>query len=287
MRTALALALALIGCAVPYGAREPAQACREEGALPKEWLEPGSFVVFGEIHGSRELPAIFAEAVCAAASAGRAVEVGLEQPRGSQARIDTFLASPGATADVAKLLDAPFWLRDYQDGRSSQAQVELLERLRGLRASGLPIHVFPFDIDPGADATEREKAMAESLAAQARAHPQALTMVLVGEVHAWTTAGAPWDPDFVPMGLYLERAGIRVRSLGRATPAGTAWICTGGAATDCGPRQTGATLSLPSGRAAGIERLPERSTRGYDGLYGTPSLTASPPAVIPRKPQPA
>ena len=274
------------GCAGAHSGPEPATAfetpapaCTEFAAIPKELREPGSLLLFGEIHGTQELPSFFGEAVCTAATSGLPVEVGLELPETEQARFDSFLASPGGSSDVEALIAAPFWSRDFQDGRSSQAMVALLERLRRLRAPGLPIHVFPFDIDPGEDAADRDGKMASNLAAHARAHSEALTMVLVGEVHAWKTKGSPWDPGFLPMGWHLTEARLHVRSLGRSTPAGLAWVCSGGLPSDCGPGETRATQALPSGRTAGIELLPQPSPRGYDGLYGTPSLTTSPPAL--------
>lgn len=282
---ALALTVVFQGCASMHSGPQPATArkthlavCAAAPALPKEPLEPGSVLLFGEIHGVQELPSVFGEAVCSTAASGLAVEVGLEVPKAEQAKVDFFLASSGGPSDVETLLATPFWSREFQDGRSSQARVALLERFRQLRASGIPIHVFLFDINTDQDAAQREKTMSENIAAHVQAHPQALTMVLVGEVHAWKTQGSPWDPNFLPMGWHLEQAGLHVRSLGRSTPAGRAWICSGVSPGDCGSRETKATAVLPSGRTAGIELLPQPSTRGYDGLYGTPTLTPSPPA---------
>jgi hypothetical protein len=284
---ALALTAALCGCAghsgrpMPETAPRPvAAACSESIAVPRDLLEPGGIVLFGEIHGAQELPAIFGEAVCGTAASGLPVDVGFEMPRDEQASVDAFLASPGAPSDVEALLATPFWSSEYQDGRRSQARVALLDRLRRLRASGLPVSAFLFDIADGEDASERDKKMADSIAAHLRAHPEAVTMALVGEVHAWKTQGAPWDPKFLPMGWYLADAGLRVRSLGRATPAGTVWVCTGGSPGDCGSITTKATGALPSGGTSGIELLPVPSRRGYDGMVATPTLTASPPAKV-------
>jgi hypothetical protein len=241
-------------------------------------LAPASVLLFGEIHGVKELPTFFGEAVCSTAGTQLPVEVGLEIPKAEQARIDSFLASAGAPSDVETLIAGEFWTRDAQDGRSSQAMVTLLERIRQLRAQGLPIQVFLFDLDPSQAAAERDKLMAENLSSHARAHPKALTMALTGEVHAWKTKGAPWNPEFLPMGWYLENGGVQVHSLGRATPAGTAWTCVGASPSDCGPKETKANLELPEGLLTGIALLPQPSKRGYDGIYVTSSLTASPPA---------
>jgi hypothetical protein len=281
----LAVAMLLQGCATarsgleptPAG-RTPTAACAAGTAVPEKLLEPGSLLLFGEIHGVQELPSFFGEAVCSTADARLPMEVGLEVPKTEQASIDTFLASPGAPSDVETLIATAFWSRDAQDGRSSQAMVALLERIRQLRAQGLPIDVFLFDLDGSQAAAERDKVMAENLSSHVRAHPKALTMALTGEVHAWKTKGSPWDPDFLPMGWYLASGGLDVHSLGRSTPAGTAWNCVGPSPGDCRIGETKATAALPSGQTAGIELLPQPSKRGYDGLYGTSSLTASPPA---------
>ena len=278
-RLAAALAiLALVGCA---GARSPAnrRVTCDQKTVPAELLEPGGVLVFGEIHGSQELPAFFGEAVCAAAAHGCPIEVGLEQPSAGQADVDAFLASEGGAAALAPVLAAPHWHREYQDGRSSRAQIDLLERLRGLRAQGLPLNVFLFDPWPEDTKSPRDEEMARRIAARARARPRAITLILVGEVHAWTAIGGPFDPAFRPMGWFLGQDGLRVRSLGRATPAGTVWVCTGGNVSDCGTRTVGPYDRLPSGRSAGIELLPAPTERGYVGFYATPTLTASPPAI--------
>ena len=256
----------------------PTAACAVGAAVPEKLLQPASILLFGEIHGSKELPSFFGEAVCSTADARVPVEVGLEIPKPEQATVETFLASTGAASDVAALISTSFWSREFQDGRSSQATVDLLERLRQLRAQGLPIHVFLFDLDESSPGSERDKLMAENISSHARAHPEALTMALTGEVHAWKTKGAPWNPDFLPMGWHLVNGGAQVHSLGRATPAGTAWNCVGSSASNCGSHETKAIAVLPDDQAAGIELLPEPSKRGYDGMYVTLSLTTSPPA---------
>lgn len=56
-------------------------------------------VVLGEMHGTNEMPALFADAVCLTAQA-RSVVVALEQPSVDQAAVDAFLASDGG--DEAK-----------------------------------------------------------------------------------------------------------------------------------------------------------------------------------------
>jgi hypothetical protein len=260
------------------------EACASEAALPKPWVAPGSIVLFGEIHGAKEPPFFFGEAVCSAAQWGVPVAVGLEIPVSEQAGIDTYLSSSGRPSDVELLLKGSFWTRKDQDGRSSQARVDLLERIRRLRAAGLPIRVFLFDINEGENLADRDKSMALNISSQVRSHASELTLVLVGEVHAWKTKGTPWNEDFLTMGWHLADAGLRVYSLGRSTPDGAAWICSKAMGEDsamsCGPQATHAFQPSSSGRTSGIELLPAPSARGNDGLYVLPTLTESPPAVV-------
>jgi hypothetical protein len=250
-------------------------ACAASVPLPEVLLEPGGVVLFGEVHGARELPAAFGDAVCSVAATGTPVEVGLEIPRPDQATLEAFLASPGSPSDIAALIATPFWTASSQDGRPSEARVVLLDRLRRMRAAGLPVSVFLFDIGPGEDVKSRDRLMADGIAARARINPQALTMVLVGEMHAWTTKGA-----FQPMGWYLASSGLTLHSLGRATPSGAAWVCLGPEPSDCGARDYKPGMTLPSGRADGVEMLPAPTPHGNDGLFGVASLTPSQPAVI-------
>lgn len=156
--------------------------------------------------------------------------------------------------------------------------VGLLDRLRLLRAEGQPVQVFSFDVDHAGSSIEREVGMTETLAAHARQHPEALTMVLVGELHASKAQGNPWDHEYLPMAKRLVDEGVSVWSLGRATPAGTVWSCTGPTPGDCKEGTVRAHGSLPSGQAKGIELYGEGVTGGFDGLYATTTLTASPPA---------
>ena len=52
-------------------------------------------IVVGELHGTNETPAAFADLTCLAASAGRRVVVALEHPTTDQPQIDKFIASDG------------------------------------------------------------------------------------------------------------------------------------------------------------------------------------------------
>ncbi len=250
-------------------------ACAAHAALPAGIVSPGGILLFGEVHGVKEFPAFFGEAVCDVAASGAAVTAALELPGSEQAAVDAFLGSRGDEAAIRALTASPFWTREYQDGRSSEAVAALLVRLRELRASGLRVGVFLFDVeDPGPD---RDARMAERLSGMLRSHPDAALMVLTGNLHARTAPGAPWDPQWRPTGWFLRQAGARVVSLDCRGPRGTAWICPSVSARECGAREVGASWGDWSG--SGVKMLASPSSEGFAGLYFTASVTASAPAV--------
>ena len=90
------------------------------------------FVILGEMHGSNELPAVFADAVCLTAR-DRPVVVALEQTSADQPAIDAFMASDGGAEARRTFLGAQMWNAPMKDGRSSEAYFRLFETLRQMR----------------------------------------------------------------------------------------------------------------------------------------------------------
>lgn len=130
MRTATASIAVLVAAGCLAWAKGPA--ARSAATCPAidgldVLLQPGTTLVFGEIHGTQEIPRFVGDVACRAGPQAL-VTVGLEVRRDEQRRIDAFLASQGAPADTQGLLAGPFWRRTDQDGRSSQAMLELFER---------------------------------------------------------------------------------------------------------------------------------------------------------------
>lgn len=283
MRTNAALIVAaglLLACAGERAsadaARTTAAACAPAVSLPNQMMVSGTVVLFGEVHGIAEVPALFAEAVCQVAARGLPVAVGLELPTGEAHGIGRYLASAGSPEDRAALLGSSFWKREYQDGRSSEAMASMLDRLRVLRAAGRRIDVFTFDAE--GPSLGRDQRMAEEIAARVRRDPTAVVYALTGNLHARTIVGTPWNPQFRPMGWFLRQAGVTVVALNRAGPAGPAWGCTGQAPTDCGVDALRASIPAVPAGAPLIGLAPDTLPDGYDGWFLTRTTTASPPA---------
>jgi hypothetical protein len=129
------------GAEPPAGASNDDAACAEGQAVSFEDLA-GTYkaILFGEYHGTRQMPAVFGEAVTHAAAGGRRVLVALEYPPEWQTDLDAVMAAP----DELAALDA-FAMHHTQDGRTSDAMRNMLLQLRALKLAGADIHVVAAD----------------------------------------------------------------------------------------------------------------------------------------------
>jgi hypothetical protein len=249
--------------AVPSGS-EPFS-CDWKAEVPGA-IDSARLVVFGELHGTVESPAMVGEYVCHLSRSAPSVYLALEIPSAEQAAIDRYLSSGGAADDRARLLVGPFW-RGVADGRNSSAMAALIERVRQVRNAGKDAGIVAIDIN-GRDATTRDAAMAENLQAAMRKHPDARFVALVGSAHASRgNASAPRPP----MAHYFPAEGvvtIAVESL-----PGRAWVCGN---KGCGLEKVGGWRKpgSPEGFRMGMAAMP-----GFDGSFGLGAVTASMPSM--------
>lgn len=144
------------------------------------------FIVMGEIHGTEQTPALFGNLVCSIAKSGP-VTVILEFPVSQSDAINRFTSSQGSVADRETLLSSWIWDTSFADGRSSFAMLNLLDRLRLLRASGLPIEVYAGQPDIATLSESQhyyELAMADRWAQIAAIRPKSRVLILTGRSHA-------------------------------------------------------------------------------------------------------
>ena len=286
MRLGLAgpLALGFLGVAIVRDARVPATPATAPAyaasAAPNcgrdianlGALEGVPLILLGELHGLEAVPAFAIDLACRLAVSGKPVLLALEIPRQEQDRIDDFLASKGGTPDEAALLAGAFWRREFQDGRSSRARVALLHAARTLRAEGLPLRVVAVD-DASVPGPARDDAMATGLLAARK--PGETALLLVGDLHARTKPGAPWNPRIVWAGVQLRAKEPKLVSLVNRFLGGEAWVCTGGTPSDCGIKTVKGAGVSPGFR---IERFAATDSIGFDGTFevgpATPSLPA-------------
>ena len=90
----VAAALALLACTLGLAA-DPAisrPVPADDLAGIERFLEPGTVLLLGELHGTEESPAFVSRVVSLALGKGRSVTVALEIPREETNRFETFLA---------------------------------------------------------------------------------------------------------------------------------------------------------------------------------------------------
>jgi hypothetical protein len=176
-----AAALLFAACRSTAPAAAP-EACPPIAGAPA-LLTPGRVVLLGEMHGTVESPAFVASFACAGLAAGRAVTVGVEIPKEEEPRLRAFLASEGGPAARAALVQGPFWDGVWKDGRSSEAMVALLERVRVWKRAGRPVAVALLDREDAPGAPTRDESMAAAVETAAKAEPQGVVVALTGNLH--------------------------------------------------------------------------------------------------------
>jgi hypothetical protein len=237
-------------------------------------------LLIGEIHGTRETPALLASML--RQGSGRPWLLGLEIPRQEQERIDAFLRSDGGARARATLTGGAFWVREQQDGRSSEAMLQLIDAVRALRHSGRDIHVVCFDdVAEDGDARDRDARMAQALRTALATERHRRAVALMGNYHARIGRGAPWNAQQEFLGWHLRD--LSPQSVDVGAPTGSSWVCN----PDCGVYRFGADRAPGDGA---LRMAAQADEKGYVGTLTLPHFTASPPAIEPpaatKKPDP-
>lgn len=252
--------------------------CRSVSGL-SPLLKRGNVLLFGEKHGTQQIPAFISDVVCITAKKRIPITLGLEIPFDEQAAIDRFLDSGGGAAAEAQLTEGAFWHREIQDGRSSMAVLQLIEQARALRAAGAKLRIVAYDAKPGLPGQERDRVMARNLAAVAGREPKNLLVLLSGNFHNRLTRGTSWDQEYEPMGYLLTKSisSSRIISLNVAHEGGEGWVCV-----EQPPDSKLTCKALPfkpeTGAPAWSVKLTAEPNSPYSGTFGVGRISASPPA---------
>jgi hypothetical protein len=256
--------------------------CPQEVRGLNALLEPGRTLLIGEQLGSRETPAVVGDVVCQASVAGLTVALGLSIPRTEQARINRYLASPGAPSDQDELLRGLFWRRPYQDGRSSRAIMDLIDRVRSLRNYGLFISVVAYDTEE-AIGSARDASLANLWEQRRQARPEEIFVILAGNTHTRTVEGTPWDKDFVPMAKRLVVSEKSLLALDLSYAQGKRWGCDLNRDAKLVCTVVGASPSERVAAAPGqtpyVSMFTEPTDEGYHGMIYVGALSPSLPAT--------
>ena len=226
-------------------------------AALKERLPQSGTVIFGEMHGTNEIPAFFSACVREFVERGEPVKVFLEFDASDTEHTGQYLRGE---IDEAALLSSPRWRR--LDGRTSQAMLELHRALKGVQVAGFVPLYGAADINAG---------MGESFLRQRL--ETGYNLVLVGGVHAQLAAGKGDIYASVPFGQYIQARSKNVLSLHARYTGGKAWAC----APYCdanpldGNEPTGATPARRIGFGG--------KDRRFSGYFSVGAISASPPAL--------
>lgn len=173
---------------------------------PERIARTAPIILVGEIHGTREYPALVARLACDALAGGRAVTLALEIPLEEEARLAAYVASNGDTRASAALTAGSWFWRELRDGRASGAMLLLVEQARRWRAQGKPIRLIAIDKPRGAPGT-RDEHMAARVRQASLARPGALVIALTGNLHNQLVPPSFHVPVDTPMGVLLRDLG--------------------------------------------------------------------------------
>lgn len=237
------------------------------------WRDDMRFIAIGEMHGTTEAPAAFAELVCEGLKQGP-VTVALEFPVQMQPVFDAFMDEPDEAAARDLILDYEYGPFRFHDGRGSEAMLAMLQRFRALHQAGGDLKVLATVPDsprvPGFTQSHAELDRAHLWSVAARAAPDRRMMIFVGGVHA-EKARRVGSPLGLPAAAHFRSE--EVLSLFVAQQGGEAWNCV----DDCGVRAVPAT---EPGQQRGVVMSPEADGT-FDGYLALGPSTASSPVSRP------
>lgn len=246
-----------------------ASPCAPVPGAEQLWQPATRWVLVGEMHGTAETPAAFANLACLAAATGRPVTVALEYSSDWQPAIDTYLASDGGPSARAALLSLPIFQSEIQDGRGSAAFVTLLGELRRMKQAGQIVAVLCSDIGSSTpEDRDRDDAMARAWGNIPMAD-DGILLALAGNVHTMRRAWVREKFTLITAGSLLPPARtVTVNVLGNG---GKAWQCQ---LEGCGEHNNGRPRDVPTAIV-----FNDDPTSAWDATYelGQPT-TASPPA---------
>ena len=259
------LAITFICLMFAFGHCKPALAsahCSAPEGLDK--IAGAKVVIFGDYHGTNEIPEFFYNAVCATnVLQNDTLVVGLELPTEFN-KIFEPSNEPTAAAAIAKLRKHEFW-NVMGDGRHSAAMLSLTEKLLALSYSDRRVKLV------GLGNKHVNTEGAELLMSRLPSSESARALVLIGNAHARTQIIPVYN--IKPFGATLRENGVDVLSLNIATSGGEAWLCK--TRDTCGPTPVPVTKN---DLRPGIQLNGCSANCSFHGTYFIKNLTVASPA---------
>ena len=299
----LIISFLLLGCAkenTSFSKKAEQMTCPSIHGVDKLFSNDGpKFIIIGESHGMKEPPAFIEALLCHSLSQG--LNTGLALEFGNElGRYETYLKSEGSDADKAIFYDDWSWKGDFTDGRSSEAMMKLIDKVRLQKLSGQKLRVTLFrpeylKSENYADRNSYSQAFEEESAKNIFDGSQNIdkTIVLVGNFHARRGRFEFKNISYEHMAQHMPPPNTLTFNV--VYRSGTSWSCRGPEPSDCKEYKIGGVVNPNSSlgqsdefriiyNADEDEIAPFAGVRyrknWYDGVVYVGSATASPPANL-------
>ena len=285
------------------GVSAPGPAGKAACALPPGWSAVAArktqYIVFGEMHGTREAPAFVGTVACSLARKGKRLLMAVEHSATDNEALQAAWRLPAQHFPAA--LRQTGW-KGRSDGVASQAMFELLVRLHALKSEGRRIDIVAFNGARDEEQRARfkqlpgqgphEAAQAENIRLAAEAKRYNHVLVLVGNLHARKQPVVRGSVGYEPMAMRLAPGGA-ITSLNMVHGAGTMWNCRMKAgfkpepgkpvtseAIECASHATSGGADLRRSPFVALGPVPgSEKDPAYDGFFWVGPVSGSPPAV--------
>ena len=244
-----------------------------------------NLIVFGEIHGTEEVPVFIGDVVCRSIELGYPTVLALEFSESEKQNIDTYLADPNEATAKNELLKTNYWRFRGQDGKTSKAMFQLLQRSKNYKIEGYDIELVLFDVahdfvdkfqgkSRAVLESAREFKMAENLQKAINNYPNRKIIVLTGNYHSPLWHHSDKRNEKFTMTSYLPRDMFLTLNIN--SQPGTVWTWARGL-TKTGGKVYAAFLDDGKPSTQRAIHIFNKVNNGYDGLYYTVTKTASEP----------
>lgn len=241
-----------------------------------------NLILFGELHGTNEVPEFFLNAVCHSLKYTAKTYVFLEKFKDEQSYISDYLNTQNAS--ISSLIHKqPSWRRKLQDGRRSDAIAALLVQLKALKQQGANIEVIA--VAPTSAQYKKGMTKAQAMAQNVREtialskDKQALYLGLFGRTHVRVDKISRNEdtPKKPAMGYLLKD--LNILSLEVKHLEGTSWVCYPGKNTpfECGSKERKANSEKWT--LASNIMMYDTLINGYHGSFFVGVISSSPPAI--------